>query len=414
MSERASRGSRVSSEGSDRPIEGDEGATRGMGFAGDRLFAPEEDDFRAEFRAWLDDHRPPPAPHAITQAYVDEYLAWYGVLSAAGYGALNWPVEHGGGGRPVGHQIVQLEELAMRGVDHTILLNAIHMVGPLLIALGTEEQRTAHLRPILEGRELWSQFLSEPGAGSDLAGVSTRGEVDGDKLVLNGQKVWTTWAQFAHWGLCLCRTGEEGARHRGLTLVMVDLGVPGLTVRPIRQMDGDCEFNEVFLDDVVTDLGNVIGEVNDGWRAARALLGAERTGLSVTGYTSIVPPLLELRARTAGVETAHQRQAFAKLWSDIVVHRLNALRTAAIVGDPEGALYLGSLGKLHMSTNSKALMAFALERMGPEAFAHDPADVATRETMEQFLRSPASSIGGGTTENQKNAIAERGLGLPRG
>lgn len=380
----------------------------GFGFLGDSLFSDAECRFRQEFSAWLDDH---PIPFATGDEDVDvaAQLDWQGVLAGAGYAALHWPREHGGG-RQLGEQIVALEELARRRYDPKLLVTALYMVGPLLFAHGSPEQIEAHAEPMRTGRELWCQLFSEPDAGSDLANVRTLALRDGDHLVINGQKVWTSYAQHAAWGLLICRTDPESDRHRGISVVMVDMTLPGITIRPLRQMDGSQHFSEVFFDDVVVPIGEVVGPVHDGWSVVRSVLGSERSAITFTSYAEAVAMLL---AFTEGDVKHWSRDAMLDAWSAIALQRLTSLRAGSNAeSDPE-TLSLASVGKLQMTTNRKLLAVAGLSSLRSDALAWSPGDVAALEIVREFLASPSQSIGGGTSEVQRNAVGELVLGLPR-
>lgn len=378
---------------------------------GDGLFDRREQRFRAELRSWLALNPPPPIPPSPSRAQLDPFLSWHGRLAAAGYGALHWPAEYGGAGRPIGDQIVQMEELAAHGVDHTVLSNALYMVGPVLMASGSEAQRRYHLPRIITGKVMWTLLLSEPGAGSDLGSVRTTAALDGDGLVLSGQKVWSSWAHVADHGMCLCRTAGTGGS-QGMSLVVVDMHAPGVSVRPIRQMNGGASFNEVFLDGVRLGADAVVGELHRGWRVARELLSAERTALGLTFYTQMVGSLRRSAARMRGTVEPLARQRLAEAFVAVSVQRLTALRVASQAGRDEAAMGLASLSKLRSSMNRQLMGRLDADYWGTGAMSW-PEGAPAGHDVRQFLLSPSASIAGGTTEVQKNAMGERVLGLPR-
>jgi alkylation response protein AidB-like acyl-CoA dehydrogenase len=377
-------------------------------FPGDELFDDDENAFRLEFREWLARHPAPSRPRTVDRTWMDTYSAWQQSLAEAGYGALHWPPEYGGAGRPIGHQLAQIEELAKTGTDAKVLMAGLYLIAPVLMSIGTPEQKE-HLPEILMGRERWALLLSEPGAGSDLFSLQTKGVTDGDTIRLSGQKIWTSFGHVADYSMALVRTDAEGKRSRGLSLVIVDMTAPGITIRPIRQMNGAAEFNEVFLEDVPARRADVVGELHQGAASLFLLLSAERTGLGLAGYASLVQKVEQLRAEVARSGDAHLRRRWVEMWARVAAQRLNALRGAANLSRPDGSFAPASLAKLQNATNAQALAELALHARGTAALTLD----ADEHVVSAFLRSPADSIGGGTSEIQKNAIAEKILELPR-
>jgi alkylation response protein AidB-like acyl-CoA dehydrogenase len=377
-------------------------------FPGDELFDEEENAFRLEFREWLARNPAPERPRTVDRSWMDMYCDWQASMAEAGYGALHWPPQYGGAGRPIGHQLAQIEELAKTGADAKVLMAGLYLIAPVLMAIGTPEQKE-HLPKILLGRERWSLLLSEPSAGSDLFSLRAKGVVDGDIIRVTGQKIWTSYGHVADYSMALIRTDPDGARSRGLSLVIVDMSAPGITIRPIRQMNGAAEFNEVFLDDVPVRRANVMGELHQGAASLFLLLSAERTGLGLAGYASLAQKVEELRAQVASTGDPHLRRRWVDLWTQVAAQRLNALRGAANLSKPDGSFAPASLAKLQNATNAQALAELALHARGSGALELEAGD----QVVTTFLRSPADSIGGGTSEIQKNAIAEQILGLPR-
>jgi len=377
-------------------------------FPGDELFEEEENAFRLEFREWLARNPAPERPRTVDRAWMDVYCDWQATMAEAGYGALHWPPEYGGAGHPIGHQLAQIEELAKTGTDAKVLMAGLYLIAPVLMAVGTPDQKE-HLPKILKGRERWSLLLSEPGAGSDLFSLRTKGVIDGDTIRVTGQKIWTSYGHVADYSMALIRTDPDGTRARGLSLVIVDMAAPGVTIRPIRQMNGAAEFNEVFLDDVPVHRADVVGELHKGAASLFLLLSAERTGLGLAGYANLVQKVEKLRAEVARTEDPHLRRRWVELWTRVAAQRLNALRGAANLSKPDGSFAPASLAKLQNATNAQALAELALHARGSSALELEQDD----QIVTTFLRSPADSIGGGTSEVQKNAIAEQVLGLPR-
>lgn len=378
----------------------------GDAFPGDRLFGAAESEFRGVFSRWLDEH-PPPVGTRVDKEFVDRHHAWQAEAADAGYGAMHWPREHGGSDRPVGEQLVAAEELALRGYDFTILVASLHLAGPLLMAFGTPEQRADHLPLILRGQEHWCQLWSEPDAGSDLAAVSTRATADGDSFVVTGQKVWSSYAHLGDKGLLVCRTDPDSSRHRGISLLMVDLDAPGVTVRPIRQMNDRSHFNEVFLDEVMVPRSSLIGRLNDGWGAVRSVMGSARSIITVAYFGQFLARLRRSRGNARSDEA--WRDAYVEAWSALALHRLTAMRSAS---GTSPSLALASLGKLLATRSRLAIGRLESAELGSALLAHDGAD-EVRSALEELLEMPGFSLAGGTTEVQKNTMAEQFLGLPR-
>jgi alkylation response protein AidB-like acyl-CoA dehydrogenase len=326
-----------------------------------------------------------------------------------------WPKEYDGLGLPVLQQLIWLEECARIGApDIDSRFVAINHAGPTLIANGTEEQKAFHLPKILRGEVLWCQGFSEPQAGSDLASLRTAGVIDGDELVVTGQKLWTSFADLADYQELLVRTDPEAPRHKGLTWVICDMRLPGITIRPIKTLDGLSHFCEVFYDDVRIPLSNVVGALNDGWRVAMSTLSFERgtafthgqvqlasiaarlvTYLEQTGSAAHRPELVEQLA-TARAEIASLR----------ALTYINAMRNAnQSVPGPEG-----SLVKLAYTELRQRLMRLALEIVGPGSKLPG---ITTATWDEDYLFSYTETIAGGTSDIQRNIIGERVLGLPR-
>lgn len=377
---------------------------------GSLAFSDEEHTFRLQFREWLVDN-PPPQIETVDGTSAKTLMEWEASAANAGFVGLHWPVEYGGAGRGVGYQLVVAEEMARSRIPYQITMVGWYMVGPLLIALGSEEQKAQYLRGILHGRELWTQLFSEPGAGSDLAAISTTATADGDEFVVNGQKVWSSWAHLAHRGLLLARTDSTERKHQGLTLFAIEMDSPGLTVRPLRQMNAKAEFNEVFFDEVRVSSSNIIGQVNHGWSGALVVLGAERTGLTLGSYAGLALEVDELVSQNGAALDASTRHRLASAFTGVVVQRLTALRTASVSQDPHAALAAASVGKLLMTANAKSVASLRLDLTGPHGSATSAG--SSSPALQAFLNSPSSSIGGGTSEVQRNGIGERILGLPK-
>jgi acyl-CoA dehydrogenase len=374
--------------------------------------SPEEAAFRAEAQAFLAEH-PPPKGADTYRAKVDESVAldlaaeWQRTLFEHGWAALTWPVEAGGRGLGPVEQIIWSQETARVGGMQSLYMIGIGMVGPTLIAHGTPAQKAKLLKPILSGEHMWCQLLSEPGAGSDLAGLRTRAVRDGDEWVVNGQKVWSSGAHYSHFGILLARTDVDVAKHRGITCFACPMDTPGVEPRPLRQMTGGANFNEVFLTDARIADEWRIGDVNDGWTVARTLLANERMTLNgADGAFSFDEVADVARARPDRVD-AVVRDRMARLYSQVrTLDFLNA-RVITKLGRGETPTAEGSIMKLALANIVTDGATIALELLGPEGMLGDTPQ------SHRLLGSPALHIGGGTDEVNKNVVAERVLGLPR-
>lgn len=336
------------------------------------------------------------------------------MLFEAGLAGIAWPRKYGGQGLTIKEQIVFNEEAGEYDLPLGPFTVGLGMCGPTLLAVGTEDQRRRYLEPLLRGGEIWCQLFSEPGCGSDVAAVTTRAVPDGDEWVLDGQKTWTTGAHYARFGLLLARSDPTRPKHRGLTMFVLDLEAPGVTVRGIRQMDGRSNFNDVYLDGVRVTADNVVGEVHGGWAASLATLMSERVTIGVTRLGGDAPSAGEHVARARELGRAHDvvtRDALAGFYVDErIVALLGARITDALVADkvpgPEG-----SIAKLRQTAVAKrsASLGAALNGMAAQAW------LATEGVSwgASVLHVPQLSIAGGTDEVQRNVIAERVLGLPK-
>jgi alkylation response protein AidB-like acyl-CoA dehydrogenase len=381
--------------------------------------------FRAEVRAFLDDSlagdfavvRGRGGPGDEHSLY-DERLAWEHHLGAHGWTCVGWPKEHGGRGLTLRQQVVYFEEYARARAPGRLGHIGEGLVGPTLIAFGTPEQRQRFLPPIVAGEELWCQGYSEPNAGSDLANIQTKAVRDGDDWVLTGQKVWTSVAHWAQWCFVLARTTPVtagGPKHHGISYLLVPMDQPEIETRPIVQLTGDSEFNEVFFDGARTPVDNTVGEVDDGWRVAMGTLAFER-GASTLGQQLNFRNELDAILAVARCNGRHAdpviRQRLAAAHSGLEIMRLNALRTLS--GDEQASLGREALiGKLYWSTFHRGLGELAMDVLGTEAtVAHDDAsELAALQRL--FLFTRADTIYGGSNQVQRNIIGERALGLPK-
>jgi alkylation response protein AidB-like acyl-CoA dehydrogenase len=376
---------------------------------------PEEAAFRVEVRAWLASHVPDgltelTSPAAVRDLEdVDAARAWSAQLADAGFAGMTWPAEYGGRGRPLAFQAIYLEEAAAVQAPQHLGVIGLGMVGPTILAHGTEEQKARHLAPILRADEIWCQGFSEPGAGSDLAGVATRAEPADVGFVLSGQKVWSSFAQIADWCMLLARTDAGSERHQGLSMLLVDVRSPGVDVRPIREITGDSVFNEIFFDEVEVPAENVLGEVGGGWPVAMTTLLHERAtlGFALVGALDAQLRRVVALARERKVTDSRLLDLLACEAIEVEALKLTNRRLLAQYVRQESPGPEGSAIKLRWSESNQRLTALALELFGAEAA------VADDEWRYQFLRSRANTIEAGTSEVLRNVIAERVLGLPR-
>jgi len=368
----------------------------------------EAEPFRDETRAFLAEH----APNGRFPVDFAERLA------AAGLVAPHWPRPWGLDAGPVQQLAVDAE---LRGARAPRPFNPIGIgwAGPTLLVAGSPEQQQRWIPGILDGSEIWCQLFSEPGAGSDLASLATRATRDGDEWVVQGQKVWTTFAHIARWGILLARTDPDAEAHRGVSYFVVDMASPGITVQPIKQMDGKADFNEVFLDAVRVPASGLVGTEHDGWRLAKVTLGNERVSLSgegaLWGHGPTAQDVIDLVRAHGGADDPLVRQRLAALHIEAEVLRLIRLRTlsARVRGLEPGPE--ASVRKALADEHGQHVMTLALELAGTDALLADrgPFGSDTRLWADGYLYSRALTIGGGTSEVQRNIVVERVLGLPR-
>lgn len=369
-------------------------------------FSKEDEQFRRSARDWLALNVPSePAPYEGRPAR-DYSLAWLRRCHASGWAGISWPRAYGGLGLSPERAILWYEEYvrarAPSVLDCTFV--ALNHAGPTLIACGSEEQKRFHLPRILSGRSIWCQGFSEPDAGSDLASLTTSGTVDGDHLVVNGQKIWSSYADIADYQELLIRTEPGSKRHRGLSWVICDMTAPGITVRPIRNMAGSSHFAEVFYDDVRIPLSDVVGELHDGWRVAMTTLGFERRTAAMGTQLQLSIKIEDLIAMADAAPGSALSEQLAQLRAEAAALRAMTYRT--LFRDPSTQSD-GSLVRLVFAELAQRINQLAMDILGPEALADSP---WTRDYLEAY----SETIAGGTAEIQRNIIAERILGLPRG
>jgi alkylation response protein AidB-like acyl-CoA dehydrogenase len=375
---------------------------------------PEEAAFRSEVDAWLDANLTDELRGGRfgERRFEDVGREWSRKLHEAGYAGLTWPKEYGGAAAPYSYQAILLEESAKAEAPQHIGVIGLGMAGPTIIYHGTEEQKQRYLPKILSAEEIWCQGFSEPGAGSDLASVRTKADLQGDHFVVDGQKVWSSFAHIADWCILVARSDPSAERHAGLTYLIVDMHTPGVEVRPLRQITGEAEFNEIFFTGVEVPKENVVGEIDDGWAVAMTTLLHERgtLGFALTGVLDAGVRKLIALARDRGVDDPRLLDRVAQEWIELQALKftnyraLTQLMKTGIPG-PEG-----SVSKLHWSESNQRLTKLALELLGEDA------QVVENENggwQYQQLRSRGNTIEAGTSEVLRNIIAERVLGLPR-
>ena len=389
-------------------------------------FSEDDERFRAETAAWLAERlggkyaairfRGGPGDEHM---HFDERRAWERELAAAGWTCVGWPTEHGGRGLSLGQQLIYHEEYARAGGPGRVGHIGETLLGPTLIALGTPAQRRRFLPGIRAGETLWCQGYSEPNAGSDLANVATRARLDeaAGEWVIDGQKVWTSLAREADWCFVLARCVPGSTGRDGLCYLLAPMRQPGVEVRPIVQMTGTSEFNEVFFDGARAAADDIVGQPGDGWRVAMATLGFER-GASTLGQQMNFANELDLiiaAARRRGVDRDPLlRQRIADAWIGLRVMRCHALRALSEASDGSGRLSGAALSsKLHWASWHRALGELAMDALGPEAELLDAPPYQLNRLQALFLFSRADTIYAGSNEIQRNIIAERGLGMPR-
>lgn len=388
----------------------------------DLNLTPNEQQFRDEFRAWLSSNLPAEwtgdAKAEDRSDYIKYLRDWQRKLYEGRWAGISWPKEYGGRGATLIEQSIFQAELARANAPQLINAIGLSLVGPTIIAMGTEEQKARYLPHILSGEEIWCQGFSEPNAGSDLAALGTKAARDGDDFIINGQKIWTSLAQIADWCLLLVRTDAEAPKHKGITCLLLDMHSEGVSVRPLRQLSGDSGFNELFFSNVRVPVSQVLGEINKGWTTAITALMNERANLG-TGVQVVFKRNLEaLIARSRTVERNGRpasedpliRQKLAQAYLELEILRLNtnrALTSLSKTGIPGPE---GSTLKLYWSEMNQRTQQIAQEMLGPYGQLKD-FDNGIWEYA--YLRSRGNTIEAGTSEIQRNIIAERVLGLPK-
>ncbi|PRB83975.1 acyl-CoA dehydrogenase family protein [Pseudomonas sp. MYb185] len=385
-------------------------------------FSAADEAFREEIAGWLRDNltgefanlkfRGGPGDEHMFPA---ERKRWEQHLAAGGWTCVGWPKEYGGRGASIEQQVIFFEEYARAGGPGRVGHIGEGLAGPTLIAFGSDEQKQRYLPGILSGTELWCQGYSEPGAGSDLANVRTRARLDSatGKWLISGQKVWTSLAHESDWCFVVARTAPDSQAHRGLGFFLVSMHQPGITVRPIEQLTGTSEFNEVFFDDAVA--ADIVGAPGDGWKVAMGLLGFER-GVSTLGqqmqFQNELDDIIRIAKANGAASEPSIRQRIAEAHTGLRLMRYNAMRmlSGSERGQPDSSALVY---KLHWSSWHRNLGALAMDVLGPEADIIDAAPYELTRLQSLFLFTRSDTIYGGTNQIQRNIIAERGLGMPK-
>jgi acyl-CoA dehydrogenase len=399
------------------------------------------DSFRAEIRAWLEENCPPSMRTPMPEDEVvwggrkavfknPDSKIWLERMAGKGWTTPTWPAEYGGGGLSKAESLVLAEEMQRVRARPPLVSFGISMLGPVLLEMATHEQKLEHIPKIVRGEIRWCQGYSEPGAGSDLAGLSTKAILEGDEYVINGSKIWTSYADKADWIFCLVRTDFEAPKHSGISFILFDMASPGVTTKPIKLISGNSVFCETFFDNVRVPAGNVVGRLNDGWTIAKRLLQHERTMISGFGLSSgrnnrggladsLAQTAMAYRGDTNKLSDPVLRDQIAQFMIDSEAFALTSQRSAQESRQSKGPNATSSMLKnygceLNKRRYELALKAAGTQALGWESLTEDGSDFNAKEldTTRQWLRSKGNSIEGGTYEVQLNVIAKRVLGLP--
>lgn len=390
-------------------------------------YTPQEEEFRRELRAWLetnplDGYDPATFLHLDQDARFALQLKWQKQLYLAGWVGVHWPRVYGGRGATVMEQTIYRQEMVRARMPEVANFMGIRIAGPTLIHWGTEEQKQRYIPTILNGEEIWCQGYSEPNAGSDIASLQTRAVEEGDDFVINGQKVWTSYAQYARYCLLLARTDPAVPKHKGISCFVVDMQTPGITIRPLQQINGDAEFNEVFFDNVRVPTANLIGDKNQGWQVAMTTLMFERVTFDVLSpVEAVIQQLIDVVKSGAGSAfavaiDASVRQQVARFYTELQAIKYTSLRqlTRQLRGEPPGPE--SSLVKLAASELNLRVVQFATALLGAagQVVASSTQGNAGGYWMHCALSTHLYTIAGGTSEIQRSILGERVLGLPKG
>jgi alkylation response protein AidB-like acyl-CoA dehydrogenase len=402
----------------------------------DLTYPPEADSFRKEIRAWLEENLPTgwfDPGFSMTKDERQHFNeTWTAKLFAGGWICAGWPVEYGGKGLNLMEQVVLNEEFAKANAPMRADFFGDTLVGPTILQWGTDEQKKEFIPGILDGSISWCQGFSEPNAGSDLASLKTSAVLDGDEWIINGQKVWTTQAQHADYVFLLTRTDPHASQHAGISYLLVPMHQEGVDVRPITQVDGSAEFNEVFFTNARCPKDNVVGGVNNGWKVAMTTLGFERGSSSTTGYRRFLKEWETIVAEARRVGKSDDdlvREDLVKAWSKVKIMEINGYRSLTdALNNTHNAALLGACNKMFWSETHRTSMELAIDILGMKgqiltgtgpiagpsgAIRRGREDYPVSELQASFFFSRSETIWGGTAEIQRNIIGERALGLPK-
>jgi len=392
-------------------------------------YTPEEVRFRQDLRQWLENALPQGWGETVFEPEDEDdramfRLDWERKLHSGGWSGINWPKEYGGRGATLIERAIFAEEMARVRAPEGLNIIGHNLAGTTILRHGSEAQKKRFLPKIISSEEVWCQGFSEPNAGSDLASVRTRAERRGDKFIVNGQKIWTSYAQYSQWCFALVRTDPDAPKHRGLSFLLIDMSSPGISIRPLRQISGESEFNETFFDDVEVPVENIVGDINDGWRIAMTTLAYERGPEDALGrqirFKQELDKLVETaetssRGGGALIDDPIVRQKLARSITEVEIMRLNAVRTFSKYLNGEERGPDASVIKLYWSHAAQNMYESAMDILGPTApiAAPDPLSAAGGRFQLSYLQSKAFTIYSGSSEIQRNIIGERMLGLPR-
>ncbi len=379
-------------------------------------YTPEQQAFRAEVRAWMEAHVPkePLVTLECREGY-DQHVAWERTLASGNWGMVTWPEAYGGRGLDLIQWLIFEEEYFRAGGPNRANQNGIFLLGPTIMEFGTEEQKKRFLTPMAKGEVIWAQAWSEPGAGSDMAAISSKAVRDGDHYVITGQKTWSSRAAFADWGFGMFRTDPDSKRHKGLTFILFDINSPGITRRPIRQLHGDTGFAELFFDEVRVPVENCLAGEGEGWNVAMATAGFER-GLMLRSpgrFQATAKRLVELYRQHEADAAPAAREAVVQAWMAAQAYAYNTYAVAAkiMAGGKIGAE--ASLNKIFWSELDRSMHRTAMQLLGAYAELKRFDDGSVNQWLEGYIFSLSGPIYAGSNEVQRNITAERLLGLPR-
>jgi hypothetical protein len=379
-------------------------------------YTPEQDSFRAEVRAWMEAHVPkePLVTLECREGY-DQHVEWERTLASGNWGMVTWPEAYGGRGLDLIEWLIFEEEYFRAGGPNRANQNGIFLLGPTIMEFGTEEQKKRFLTPMAKGEVIWAQAWSEPGAGSDMAAISSKAVRDGDHYVITGQKTWSSRAAFADWGFGMFRTDPDSKRHKGLTFILFDINTPGITRRPIRQLHGDTGFAELFFDEVRVPVENCLAGEGEGWNVAMATAGFER-GLMLRSpgrFQATAKRLVDLYRKHEVEAAPAAREAVLQAWMSAQAYAYNTYAVAAKIMDGGKIGAEASLNKIFWSELDRSMHRTAMQLLGAHAELKRFDDGSVNQWLEGYIFSLSGPIYAGSNEVQRNITAERMLGLPR-